>query len=161
RYEDFAAYTAKIETPVSVDYRGYQVYKNPSASQGPAELIALNLLEGYDVKQMGLNSPDYIHTSVEAIKLAMADREKYLGDMDFIKTRYDALLPKASAGQRPKLIAPQPASLDLRPGSPGARTSDQADRPVAVNLEGDADHTGDTSYLALVDQDRNMVSFEP
>src|SRR5262249_37653789 len=48
RYEDFAAYTAKIETPVSVDYRGYQVYKNPSASQGPAELIALNLLEGYD-----------------------------------------------------------------------------------------------------------------
>src|SRR5262249_9107105 len=83
RYEDFAEYTAKIETPVSIDYRGYQVYKNPSANQGPAELITLNLLEGYDVKQMGLNSPDYIHTSIEAIKLAMADREKFLGDMDF------------------------------------------------------------------------------
>src|SRR5439155_639006 len=48
RYEDFAEYTAKVETPVSTDYRGYQVYKNPSASQGPTELIALNLLEGYD-----------------------------------------------------------------------------------------------------------------
>jgi gamma-glutamyltranspeptidase/glutathione hydrolase len=161
RYEDFAAYTAKIETPVSVDYRGYQVYKNPSASQGPAELIALNLLEGYDVKKMGLNSPDYIHTSIEAIKLAMADREKFLGDMDFIKIPYDALLSKEYARERRRLIDPQKASLDLRPGSPGVRTSDQADRPVPVNLEGDADHQGDTSYLALVDKDRNMVSFEP
>src|SRR5436305_15338010 len=66
RYEDFAEYTAKIETPVSTDYRGYQVYKNPSANQGPTELITLNLLEGYDVKNMGLNTPDHIHTSVEA-----------------------------------------------------------------------------------------------
>ena len=89
RYEDFADYTAKVETPVSIDYRGYQVYKNPSASQGPAELFALNLLEGYDLKTLGHNSADYIHTSVEAIKLAIADREKYLGDMDFIKIPYD------------------------------------------------------------------------
>jgi gamma-glutamyltranspeptidase / glutathione hydrolase len=161
RYEDFAEYTAKIETPVSVDYRGYQVYKNPSASQGPAELIALNLLEGYDVKKMGLNSPDYIHTSIEAIKLAMADREKFLGDMDFIKIPYDALLSKDYARERRRLIAPQQASTELRPGSPAAKTSDQPDRPVRINLQGDSDHEGDTSYLALVDKDRNMVSFEP
>jgi gamma-glutamyltranspeptidase / glutathione hydrolase len=158
RYEDFAEYTAKIETPVSADYRGYQVYKNPSASQGPAELIALNLLEGYDVRKMGLNSPDYIHTSVEAIKLAMADREKFLGDMDFIKIPYDRLLSKDYARERRKLIDPAKASLELRPGSAGARTSDA---PIQVHLEGDADHEGDTSYLALVDKDRNMVSFEP
>jgi gamma-glutamyltranspeptidase / glutathione hydrolase len=161
RYDDFAEYTAKIETPVSSDYRGYQVYKNPSASQGPAELIALNLLEGYDLKAMGLNSPDYIHTSVEAIKLAMADREKYLGDMDFIKIPYDTLLSKDYARERRKLIDQKQASLELRPGSPAQKTSDQADRPVRVNLEGDADHEGDTSYLAVVDKDRNMVSFEP
>jgi gamma-glutamyltranspeptidase/glutathione hydrolase len=66
RYEDFASYTDEVETPVSVDYRGYRVYKNPSASQGPTELIALNLLEGYDLKALGHNSPDYIHTSIEA-----------------------------------------------------------------------------------------------
>ena len=161
RYNDFAEYTAKIETPVSTDYRGYQVYKNPSASQGPAELIALNLLEGYDVKAMGLNSPDYIHTSIEAIKLAMSDREKYLGDMDFIKIPYDALLSKDYARERRKLIDPKQASMELRPGSPIQKTSDQADRPVRVNLDGDADHEGDTSYLAVVDKDRNMVSFEP
>src|SRR5438105_5819062 len=83
RYEDFANYTAKIEEPVSIDYRGYQIYKNASATQGPAELFALRILEGYDLKAMGHNSAGYIHTSVEATKLAMADREKYLGDMDF------------------------------------------------------------------------------
>src|SRR6516162_3283339 len=52
RYNDFANYTAKVEEPISIDYRGYTVYKNPSASQGPAELIALNILEGYDLKKM-------------------------------------------------------------------------------------------------------------
>jgi gamma-glutamyltranspeptidase / glutathione hydrolase len=161
RYEDFAEYTAKIETPVSVDYRGYQVYKNPSASQGPAELVALNLLESYDVKKMGLNSPDYVHTSIEALKLAMADREKFMGDMDFIKIPYDALLSKDYARERRKLISATQASLELRPGSPLPKTSDQADRQVHVNLEGESDHEGDTSYIALVDKDRNMVSFEP
>ena len=102
RYEDFAAYTAKVETPVSVDYRGYQVYKNPSATQGPAELFALNILEGYDLKKLGHNSPDYIHTSVEALKLAFADREKYLGDMDFIRIPYEGLLSKAYASGAPR-----------------------------------------------------------
>jgi gamma-glutamyltranspeptidase / glutathione hydrolase len=124
-------------------------------------LIALNLLEGYDVKKMGLNSPDYIHTSIEAIKLAMADREKFMGDMDFIKIPYDALLSKEYARERRKLIAPQQASLELRPGTPLPRTSDQPERQVHVNLEGESDHEGDTSYIALVDRDRNMVSFEP
>src|SRR5258708_35527812 len=68
RYEDFADYTAEVETPVSVNYRGYQIYKNPSASQGPTELLALNLLEGFDLKTMGQNSPDFLHTSIQAGK---------------------------------------------------------------------------------------------
>jgi gamma-glutamyltranspeptidase / glutathione hydrolase len=164
RYQDFADYTAKVEEPVSVDYRGYQVYKNPSASQGPAELIALNLLEGYDLKALGHNSADFIHTNVEAIKLAMADREKFLGDMDFIRIPYDGLLSKDYARSRRALIDPAKASLELRPGSPEkftTRTQAAIDRPVSINFDGDADHTGDTSYLALVDKDRNMVSFEP
>src|SRR5438874_8896902 len=157
RYEDFAEYTAKVETPVFTDYRGYQVYKNPSASQGPAELIALNLLEGFDLKALGHNSADFIHTSVEATKLAMADREQFLGDMDFIKIPYDGLLSKEYARARRALIDPSKAALALRPGAPEKFvTTTQANRasgrPVSIMLDGDADHDGDTSYLALVDK---------
>jgi gamma-glutamyltranspeptidase / glutathione hydrolase len=163
RYQDFTAYTAEIETPVSIDYRGYRVYKNPSASQGPAELIALNLLEGFDLRALGHNSPDFLHTSVEAMKLAMADREKYLGDQDFIKIPYEGLLSKGYARERRTLIDPQKASLDLRPGSPekfvkSASALNQRLHPV---LGGNASHDGDTSYIAVVDKARNMVSFEP
>ena len=163
RYEDFAAYTDKVETPVSIDYRGYRVYKNPSASQGPTELFALNLLEGYDLKALGHNSANYIHTSIEAVKLALADREKYLGDTDFIQIPYEGLLSKEYARSRQALIDPARASLELRPGTPEKfmRITQALNRPVHINLEGDADHEGDTSYLAIVDKDRNMVSFEP
>jgi gamma-glutamyltranspeptidase/glutathione hydrolase len=164
RYEDFAGYSAKLETPVSIDYRGYRIYKNPSASQGPTELIALNLLEGYDLKALGHNSADFIHTNVEVMKLAMADREKFLGDMDFIKIPYDGLLSKDYARERRKLIDPAKASLELRPGSPekfAAAAASPGERPWHVVLDGDADFDGDTSYIAVVDKDRNMVSFEP
>jgi len=160
RYEDFADYTAKVETPVSTNYRGYDVYKNPSSSQGPTELIALNLLEGFDLKAMGHNSPEFLHTSVEAVKLAMGDREKYLGDMDFIKIPYDGLLSNDYAAQRRKLIDPAKASLELRPGTP-ASTAAALDRPVHEVLDGNASHNGDTSYIAVIDKDHNMVSFEP
>ena len=160
RYDDFAEYAAEVESPVSIDYRGYRIYKNPSASQGPTELIALNLLEGFDLKALGHNTPDFLHTSVEAMKLAMADREKYLGDQDFIKIPYDGLLSKEYARERRSLIDPQKASLELRPGSPEklAKTAEQRLRTV---LSGEAKHDGDTSYIAVVDRDRDMVSFEP
>ena len=164
RYEDFANYHAKLEEPVSVNYRGFTVYKNPSASQGPAELMALNILEGYDLKKMGLNSPDYIHTSVEALKLAMADRDTYLGDTDFIQIPYPGLLSKDYAAERRKLIDSAKASLDFRPGDVAAYAGPgykPVNRPRDVNLRGNADHTGDTSYIAIVDRARNMVSFTP
>ena len=106
-------------------YRGYEVYKNPSATQGPAELFVLNILEGYDLKKIGHNSAEYIHTGVEAVKLAMADREKYLGDMDFIKIPYEGLLSKAYARERRKLIDPTGRSLELRPGDPRAHAQDR------------------------------------
>jgi gamma-glutamyltranspeptidase / glutathione hydrolase len=163
RYEDFAEYTAKFETPVSTDYRGYRVYKNASANQGPTELFALNILEGYDLKALKHNSPEYIHTSIEAVKLALADREKYLGDMDFIQIPFEGLLSKDYARERRALIDPAKASLDMRPGVAEKFTKSTAplDRPIHINLEGEADHEGDTSYLAVIDKDRNMVSFEP
>src|SRR6266566_1109631 len=118
RYDDLATYTAKVEETVSYNYRGYVVNKNPSASQGPAELFALGMLQGYDLKRMGHDSADYIHTLAEATKLAMADRDKYLGDMDFIKIPYQGLLSEPYAAERRKLIDPQKASLVLREGQP-------------------------------------------
>jgi gamma-glutamyltranspeptidase/glutathione hydrolase len=164
RYEDFASYTAKVEDPVSTTYRGYTVYKNASSSQGPAELFALNMLEGYDLKAMGQNSADYIHTCVEAMKLAMADREYYLGDMDFIEIPYSGLLSKEYAAERRKLIDPAKASLEFRPGNvtryagPGYK---HVERPRDVDMRGNADHNGDTSYICAVDKDRNLISFTP
>ncbi len=162
RYQDFAEYSAKIETPVSITYRGYEVFKNASASQGPTELFALNILEGFDLHKMGLNSADYIHVAIESVKLAMADREKFLGDMDFIKIPYGALLSKGYAQERRKLIDPAHASLQLRPGSPETAANPAGpDRATHANLQGHGRHEGDTSYIAVVDQQRNMVSFEP
>lgn len=158
RYEDFASYTAKVETPVSLDYRGYRMYKNASATQGPAELFVLNLLSGYDLKAMGHNSPAYIHTGVEAVKLAFADRDKYLGDMDFINIPFESLLSPAYGAERRKLIDARRASLELRPGTVA---KGEVERPLDVDLAGNADHEGDTSYICVVDKNRNAVSFTP
>jgi len=164
RYEDFASYSVEVEQPVTTNYRGYDIYKNASSTQAPAELFALNMLEGYDLKKMGLNSADYIHTTAEAVKLAMGDREKYLGDADFIKIPFEGLLSKEYAAERRALIDPDKASLELRPGDPSKymkHAGDFVDYPYHVTMDGDASHAGDTSYLAVIDKDRNMVSFEP
>lgn len=163
RYEDFASYSAKIEEPVWTDYRGYRIFKNASASQGPAELFALNLLEGYDLKAMGHNSAAYIHTAVEAVKLAMADRDKYLGDMDYIQIPYPGLLSKDYARERRKLIDPDRASLEYRPGEPERFVPGMSllNRPADYRIAGQSDPEGDTSYLVVVDQARNVVSFTP
>ena len=162
RYEDFAGYTAKVETPVSTTYRGYEVYKNTSSSQGPAELFMLNILEGYDLKTMGHNSPEYIHASAEALKLAFADREQ-LGDTDFVRIPFEGLLSKTYAAERRKLIDANKVSLEIRPGNPERfmKTTDPVGRVRGASV-GEADYSeGDTSYIAVVDKDRNMVSFEP
>jgi gamma-glutamyltranspeptidase/glutathione hydrolase len=163
RYEDFAGYTAKVEEPLAVNYRGYDVYKNRSATQGPAELLMLNLLEGYDLKAMGQNSAEYVHTVVEAIKLGMADRDKYMGDDDAVRIPWAGLLSKEYAAGRRKLIDPAKASREFRAGdaeryAPGF---EPLNRPTDVAVSADSDHDGDTSYIAVVDRARNAISFTP
>ena len=82
RYEDMAAFHVEPEDAVSTTYHGYTVYKPGFWSQGPSMIETLNILEGFDVRGMRQNSADYIHTLVESIKLAYADRDTYYGDPD-------------------------------------------------------------------------------
>ena len=82
--EDLAGYHGKIEEPLSVPYRGYTVYKAGFWNQGPPLLQTLRILEGFDLHAMGQGSADALHTTVEAIKLAYADRDRYYGDPDFV-----------------------------------------------------------------------------
>lgn len=159
RYEDFANFSVKVEEPVSIDYRGYQVYKNPSATQGPAELFTLNILRGFDLKAMGHNSADYIHVGVEAVKLAFADRELYLADQDFVQIPFAGLLAEPYGARRRALIDMHRASLEFRPGRPeGAERAGNWNFRIPL---GPGDFEGDTSYLATVDRERNAVSWTP
>src|SRR5262249_9915021 len=116
--DDLASYTGKIEEPVSAPYRGYTVYKAGFWNQGPSLLQTLRILEGFDLRAMGAGSADAIHTTVEAIKLAYADRDRYYGDPDFVKVPGDVLLSAPYAAARRALIDPKHASLEQRPGDP-------------------------------------------
>ena len=155
RYEDFAAYSAIVEAPVSIDYRGYRVLKDRSANQGPAELFALNILETFDLKTLGHNSAEYIHAGVEAVKLAFADRE-YLGDDRCIKILWETLLSKKYARERRKLIDPDQACFEFRQGRIESFT-----HPTDIDYTEPEGDGGDTSYLCIIDQHRNVVSFTP
>ena len=155
RYEDFATYGAIVEEPVSIDYRGYQVLKDRSANQGPAELFALNILETFDLQALQHNSVEYIHAGVESIKLAFADRE-YLGDDRFIKIPWETLLSKEYAAQRRRLIDPDKACFEFRQGE-----IESFVHPADIDYARPGGDGGDTSYLCIIDQDRNVVSFTP
>ena len=114
--DDFAAWQPTVEEPVSVDYRGLTVYKCGPWTQGPVFLQQLRLLEGIDLEKLGHNSAAYIHTVVEASKLAFADRERFYGDPKFVDVPMKMLLSKEYADERRKLIDPKKASLEMRPG---------------------------------------------
>jgi len=116
RYEDMAAFRIEPEEAVSTTFHGYTVYKPGFWSQGPSMIEALNILEGYNLRSLGLNSADYIHTLVEALKLAYADRDTYYGDPKFVQIPAERLLSKEYGAERRKQITEQ-ASLEFRPGN--------------------------------------------
>jgi len=120
RYEDMAAFKLTPEEPVSTTFHGYVVYKPGFWSQGPAMLQALNIIEGFDGKPP-LNSADYLHRQVEAMKLAYADRDTYYADPKFSKLNVQQLLTKEYAAERRKLIGTR-ASMEFRPGPIDGKT---------------------------------------
>jgi len=118
RKSDLAAHVTTIEDFVTAEYRGYAICKCGPWTQGPFLCQALRLLGGFDLRAMGQFSADYIHVVVEAIKLAMADRDQYYGDPDFADVPLQALLSDAYTEIRRPLIDMQRASLEARPGDP-------------------------------------------
>ncbi len=118
RKTDLAAHVTLIEDPVTVEYRGYTICKCGPWTQGPFLCQALRLLEDFDLRAMGHLSADYIHVVTEAIKLAMADRDEYYGDPDFVDVPLQTLLSDAYTEMRSPLIDMESASLEGRPGEP-------------------------------------------
>ena len=153
-YDDMAAFHAETDTPRTGTYRGYEIFKPGFWSQGPVMIETLNLLEGYDLRAMGHNSPAYIHTLVEAIKLAFADRDRYYGDPKFSKIPEQTLLSKDYAAERRKLIDANHASLEHRPGAFGGPLPMPASSESTVAAR-------DTTCVNVVDRERNMFSATP
>ena len=118
RKADLLAHTTYIEEPASVQYRDYVVNKCNTWTQGPVMLQSLRLLENFDLKSMGHLSTDYVHVTIEAMKLAYADRDRYYGDPRFSKVPLDQLLSDEYTKIRYPLIDMNFASTEIRPGDP-------------------------------------------
>jgi gamma-glutamyltranspeptidase/glutathione hydrolase len=173
--DDFAAFFAKVEEPAVTSYRGYDVYKHSFGSQGPVLLETLNILEQFDLQAMKRNSADYIHTLVEALKLAYADRDTYYGDPAFVETPAEGLLSKAYAKERARLIDARHASRAFLAGNPLPFDSrvkewkywvaDIAEgserRPPAPDRDLTDGIIKDTTHIAVIDKDGNVFDATP
>ena len=135
--DDFASHRSEWVDPVHTNYRGYDVWELPPNGQGIAALQILNMLENYDIAAMGAGSPEFIHTFVEAKKLAYEDRAKYYSDMDFNDIPVAQLISKSYAQKRQALIKSNRAAKSF----PAGKLKD-----------------GDTIYLTVADKDGNMIS---
>jgi gamma-glutamyltranspeptidase/glutathione hydrolase len=157
--EDFASFETRIESPLTLNYRGYDVYKCGPWSQGPVFLQQLALLEGFDLAALGVGTADYLHLVIEASKLAFADRERYYGDPEFTAVPLEGLLSKAYAEERRALIDPHRASLEMRPGNPYPFEESAAEpdrRPLRARVS-----DGGTTGTRAVDAEGNMFSATP
>ncbi len=139
RYEDLTAHASTWVEPVSTTYRGYEIWELPPNGQGIAALQMLNILEGYDIAAMGFGSADYLHVLTEAKKLAFDDRARFYADPEFVDLPVEELISKEYAARRR-------AFIDMERAMREAPASD-------IILE-----SGETTYLTVVDKDRNFVS---
>ncbi len=135
---DLAAHRSQWQEPVASSYRGVTIFQTAPNSQGLAALLALNILEGWEVGRLGFLSPESVHRQVEAIKLAFADRDRYIADPDFVDVPVAALLSKDYAGRRRALADPR--------------------RAAALDHVPTGDARGDTINLCTVDPEGNAVS---
>jgi gamma-glutamyltranspeptidase/glutathione hydrolase len=155
RYDDLAKFKAEKDATRTVTFRGYEIHKPGFWTQGPVMLEMLNLIESYDLKKMGHNSPEYLHTLLEAAKLAFADRDRYYGDPKFSQIPEERLLSKEYAAERRKLIDPAKASMESRPGE-----LNNGVPPLPTDGGGRSeDH--DTTCVNIVDSQGNVFNATP
>ena len=137
--EDLASHKSTWDTPISTTYKGLRLWECPPNGQGITALIALNILEGFDLLSLGPLSGDRLHLEIEALRLAFADTRWYVADPSVVHVPLQELLSKAYAAERRKLVDPQVATLDQERGSPVAGS--------------------DTVYFCVVDKFGNACSF--
>ena len=137
--EDLATHTSTWEEPISVTYRGLRVYECPPNGQGITALIALNILEGFDLNALDSLSTERLHLMIEAMRLAFADARWYVADPGFSDIPLKELLSKDYANKRRTLIDEKHATVDLKHGTPA--------------------NSSNTVYLSVVDKFGNACSF--
>ncbi len=137
--DDLAAHVSTWETPISIPYHGTRIYECPPNGQGITALIALNLLEDFDLGSFDPLSPDRLHLEIEALRLAFADARWFVSDPKFVEIPISLLLSKQYAHERRMLIDPRRATLDQKHGVP--------------------DNSSDTVYFSVVDKFGNACSF--
>ena len=159
--EDLAGYRSQFGEPVSTTFHGYEVWGQDSWTQGPMLMQALNILENFDLKGMGHNSPAYIHTVAEALKLCFGDREAFYGDPDFATVPIDGLLSKEYAAIRAEQIDPEGAYPEQRPaGDPwrfSRKTGRTAPQVMAAAIGPDTSADDGTTHVSVLDRHGNLV----
>jgi gamma-glutamyltranspeptidase/glutathione hydrolase len=176
--DDMARWTPTYETPTSVSYHGWEVFKAGAWSQGPVFLQTLKILEGIDIGAMGAASPEFVHHVAEALKLAFADREAYYGDPDFVTVPLATLISEDYARGRRNLITDR-ASHELRPGMISGHEEQVARTLAGLRLSGStasggatvgeptiasmvaAGRRGDTVHIDVIDKWGNMIAATP
>jgi gamma-glutamyltranspeptidase/glutathione hydrolase len=165
RSEDFAGFHARVEQPAKTTYRNYTVYKTGFWAAGPAMLATLNLLEGFDLRGAKHNSANYIHTIVEGMKLAFADRDRYFGDPDFVRVPGEQLISKEYASIRRGLIDVDRASMEQRPGDPINKKPLHGTTPqpglTGESKVPEAERANDTTCVNVIDKEGNLFSATP
>jgi gamma-glutamyltranspeptidase/glutathione hydrolase len=167
RADDLSGFHAEEAEPIHTNYKGYEVYEAAPNSQGAVLLIALNILEGMDVKSLGHNSPAYLHVVTETLKLAFADRDRYIADPRFTDVPIAGLLSKQYAAARRKLIRMDHAIRGMAPpGDPRGTSAVLAgaqivyeDGPQQLHSDSSTGSgQGETSSFSIADRFGNLVS---
>lgn len=166
RYEDLEGFEAEETAPIRTTYADLDVYQSAPNSQGIVMLMALNILEGFDLEAFGYNSVDYVHVVTEAMKLAFADRNRYVADPRHVDVPTDELLSKDYAAARRELIRMDRAMVLAPPGDPrtitatidGATVEYEAGPNPVRRVAQSPPEDGETSSFSIADRFGNLVS---